>query len=84
MNRKIIHKFIWIYVLIGVIGFILISTLGSQMVENCLLEINSRAIYSEAVRIASDDSILSSRVENTAEQEYILLSLQALAVYHDS
>ncbi len=84
MNRKIIHKFIWIYVLIGVVGFILISTLGSQMVENCLLEINSRAIYSEAVRIASDDSILSSRVENTAEQEYILLSLQALAVYHDS
>ncbi len=84
MNKKIIFKFILIYVLIAVLGFVLISTIGSRMVETQLIKINSRGLYNEASLIASDNSILSSPVEDSARQESTALSLQALASYHNS
>ncbi len=84
MRKRIISKFIWIYVLIGIIGFTLISTLGSHMIGNRLIATNSLSLYSEAVRIASDKSILEANMEDTSEQESIRLSLQALAEYHGS
>ena len=84
MNKKIINKFILIYVLIAVVGFVLISTLGSSMIEKQLISINSRNLYNEAVRIASDKSILSSRVEDSAREKSTTMSLQAISAYHNS
>ena len=83
MNKKIIYKFILIYVLIAVLSFVLISVVGSDMIENQLVDINSRNMYNEAVRIASDPAFLSSRVEDTARQESTAMSLQALASFND-
>jgi len=84
MRKRLITKFIWIYVLIGIIGFILIATLGSHMIENRLISMYSLSLYSEAVRIASDDSFLSDRIEESLEQEASRLSLRMLAAYQDS
>lgn len=83
MRKRLIYKFIWIYILIGIIGFILISTVGSRLIGNRLIAMNSLALNSEAIRIAADKSILSADIENTFEQETIRFSLQALAEYHD-
>ena len=83
MRKRIIYKFILIYALIGIVGFILISTLGSNLIGNRLAELNSLSLYSEAVRIAADKSILAAGMEDTSEQESIRFSLQALAEYHD-
>ncbi len=82
MRRRIIFKFIFIYILIGVFGFILISAVCSRLIENRLIRMNSRALYNEAVSIASDKSILSSRVEESARREGIRMGLQALSSYH--
>lgn len=84
MQKRIITKFIWIYILIGIIGFVLISTLGSRLIEQRLITANSLALYSEAMRIASDKSILETNMEDTSELESIRFSLQALSSYHDS
>ena len=84
MRKRLISKFIWIYILIGIIGFVLISTLGSRLIENRLIAQTSLSLYSEAVRIASDKAILSSHMEDTAGQESTWLGLQALAAYHNS
>ena len=84
MGKKLIFKFIWIYILIGVVGFLLISLVGSRLIQDRLIEMNSRSLYNEAARIASDKSILSSRIEDSAAQENTRLSLQALAAYHNS
>ena len=84
MRSRIIYKFIAIYVLIGVVSFVLISTLGSYLVQERLIRTQGRMLYNEAVRIASDKSILTSRVEDSAEQETIRMSLQALSAYHHS
>lgn len=84
MRKRLIYKFILIYILIGVIGFVLISTLGSYLIGRRLTEMNSLALYSEAVRIASDKSILASDMEDPSEQESIRLSLQSLAAYQDT
>ena len=84
MRKKIIFKFIWIYVLIGVVGFILISTLGSRLTENAVIAMYSSSMYAEAVNIASDKSILSAHIEDAADEENDWLSLQALAAYNNS
>jgi len=84
MGKKLIFKFILIYILIAVAGFLLISLAGSRMIEQRLIEMDSRSLYSEAVRIASDKSILSSRVEDSATEESTRMSLEALANYHNS
>ena len=84
MRSRIIYKFIAIYVLIGAVSFALISTLGSYLVQDRLIRTQGRMLYNEAVRIASDKSILTSRVEDSAEQKTIRLSLQALSAYHHS
>ena len=85
MKKRLISKFIWIYVLIGIAGFVLISTAGSHMIEQRLILMLSRSLYSEAVRIASDDSIIPPHMAgNTADQDTARHILQAVAAYHDS
>ena len=85
MKKKLIFKFIWIYVLIGIAGFVLISTAGSHMIEKRLIRMLSRSLYAEAVNIASDASLLSPHMEkSTSGQDTARLNLQALAAYHDS
>ena len=81
MKKRILFKFIWIYLLIGVAGFLLISLVGSRLIDERLIKSNSRNLYNEAAWIASDAQILSSRVEDSAAQESTRLSLQALAAY---
>ena len=84
MGKKIIFKFILVYILIGVTGFLLISLVMSKLIDDRLIETTSRSLYSEAVQIASDKSLLSARVEDTSGQENMRMSLKALAGYHNS
>ncbi len=56
MRTRIIFRFIIIYILIGLGGFILISTAGSKLVEKRLIDIYARSLNKEAIRIAGDKS----------------------------
>ena len=84
MKKKIIYKFILIYVLILIAGFLLISLVGSRLIQEQLVKMSSLDLYNEAVQIAADEEILSSRVEDSARRESTSMSLQALSAFHNS
>ncbi len=56
MHFKLISKFIAAYISLALISFVLISTVGSQIIEGTIISIKSRQIYSEAQNIAADIS----------------------------
>jgi signal transduction histidine kinase len=74
MKRRLFWKFLFTYILIGIIGFVLIATLGSRITENALIDTRSLSMYREASRIATyqasryytGDSSLSDTYGNLA------------------
>ena len=81
MRIRLITKFILIYILIGIAGFVLISTLGSRLVEQELIHAESRAMYREATRIAGADSLRA--LHDEAAMSGLYDSLVSLAAYQD-
>ena len=53
MRLRLFAKFIIAYVIIAVISFILISTIGSKLIENRIISDESVSLYNEAREIAS-------------------------------
>ena len=56
MRFKLIWKFLAAYITLALVSFVLISTAGSQFIEDTIISIKSRQIYSEAQNIAEDIS----------------------------
>ena len=60
MRFRLLTRFILVYVLIAVTTFVLISTVGSRLVEKRITDIESRRLYREATEIADELSALSA------------------------
>ena len=57
-KRQLYYKFIIGYLVFGLLGFITIATISSDMTYDFLLETKSDALYDEANMLASDFSQL--------------------------
>ena len=66
-------KFLRFYILIGILGFFLITLGGSYMVEKHLEHSLSAALYTEAHNIASNEAVkgnISSSTVDTLQEHY--------------
>ena len=75
-------KFLRFYILIGILGFFLITLCGSYMVEKNLEHSLSAALYTEAHNIASNESVKNNISSSTVDtlQEH----LSAIADFQDA
>ena len=66
-------KFLRFYILIGILGFFLITLGGSYMVEKHLEHSLSAALYTEAHKIASNEAVKSNISSSTVDtlQEHL-------------
>lgn len=79
MRIKLLFKFILIYVLIALATFVLISTVGSRLVERHVLYQESRRLYREASQIAGAQSDRILRDEDSLRALHE--SLRSLSTY---
>lgn len=89
-SHKIIHKFIFLYLVIGLAIFIFLSTAGSAMIQKKVLNEESLNLYEEASNIAEDRSILTysrsatdeiSEPSSDTETQTLYDSLSRLSLY---
>ncbi|HIY01142.1 MAG TPA: HAMP domain-containing histidine kinase [Candidatus Blautia faecipullorum] len=57
MRKRILLKFLEAYVLIGFLGFLLITLAGSHMIEALLEQEISESLYQDAYNVAENDSV---------------------------
>ncbi len=67
MKNRLFFKFLVIYILVGISGFILLSTVGASLIERNIITYESRNLYSEASEIAEDDALTGFRYFNTED-----------------
>ena len=60
MKRRISFRFLEAYILIGLVGFLLITLAGSRMVESVLEEDISSGLYQDAHNIAENQAVKSN------------------------
>lgn len=77
MRGKLIYKFLLVYVLIALADFILLSTLGSHLVQNFLVSTTSRNLYREATSIANSLGSVSVSSDEDFQNLHEGLSLTA-------
>lgn len=82
MKSKLYVKFIVCYVILGILGFFVIATLGSNLVEQTLIRQNADALYREATSIASTQA--ASYYQRQSSIEEIYENLSALSKYQDA
>lgn len=82
MKHTLYVKFIAGYVLLGILGFFIISTLGSSLLERTVIRQDANALYKEAASIASNEAAYYFRQYSTIDDMYY--NLTALAVYQES
>lgn len=70
-------KFIVGYILLAILGFCLLNTLGVRVLENNLLEEQSTLLYEEASSLAANDALRYYQSEDIQENSYS--SLQTIA-----
>lgn len=82
MKNTLYFKFIMTYILLGVVGILTISTLGSSMIQKKILEETGESLYKEAISIASYQANADYTDPTDVEASYNMLKL--LAEYQDS
>lgn len=82
MRNKLYIKFIICYIILGVLGFFVIATLGSNLVEGTLIRQNADSLYKEATSIASTQAASYYKRQSSIEEIYENLS--ALSKYQDA
>lgn len=82
MNTKLYAKFLIAYALVGIASFLLISTLGSRMVQHEIVESTSTTLYKEASSIAKNEASKYYTEKTSLENTYY--NLKALSVYQNS
>ena len=60
MKRRITFRFLEAYILIGLVGFLLITLAGSRMVESVLEEDISSGLYQDAHNVAENQAVKSN------------------------
>lgn len=82
MRSKLYVKFIICYIILGVLGFFVIATLGSNLIERSLILQNAESLYKEATAIASTQAASYYKRQSSIEEIYENLS--ALSKYQDA
>ena len=82
MKQRLFWKFLIVYILIGISGFILIVTLGSRVTEQALVDTRSMALYREASRVATYQA--SRYYTGASSLEDAHSTLAALADFQES
>lgn len=82
MKKKLYWKFLFAYILIGLACFLMISTLGSRMIQREVLENVSTTLYKEATSIAENQAAQYYTSDLTLSDTYD--SLKPLSVYQNS
>lgn len=82
MKNALYFKFILAYALLGIVGFLTISTLGSTMIQNRILDTQGESLYKEAISISYIQA--NADYSNTAEVEETYNYLKALSNYQDA
>lgn len=75
MKNALYFKFIMAYIFLGVAGFLMISTLGSFIIQDKILEDTGETLYKEAISIASDQADADYSDPYDAEVSYNNLKL---------
>ena len=57
MNQKLFRKFLEVYLFVGFFGFVMVTYIGSHMVESLLEKDISSDLYQSAYRIAENKGI---------------------------
>ena len=77
MTKRISLKFLEAYLLIGFLGFLLITLAGSHMIESLLEEKISESLYQSAYRVAENESVknnISSSNLNSIQANLYMIS----------
>lgn len=82
MNGRLRTKFLILYGLLGVASFLLISTLGSHLIQEKLVRSTSSMLYKEAVAITDNPDVWYDTQDSSLETTYY--SLKSLAAYQNS
>lgn len=82
MKQRLFWKFLIIYILIGIAGFVMIATLGSRVTEKALVDTRSMSLYREASRIATYQASRYYTGDSSLEDTYA--NLTALADFQDT
>ena len=82
MKRTLYVKFVLTYLLLGIAGFLLISTYGSNRIEKKILYAAGESLYKEAINISSYNASVNYDDEDEIEAAY--QSLVSLAIYQDA
>lgn len=82
MKNTLYFKFILAYVILAVLGFLTISTIGSSSVQNQILDDEGESLYKEAISIASYQA--KADYSNTEEVEETYNYLKTLSIYQDA
>jgi len=82
MKHTLYVKFVAGYVVLGILGFFIISTLGSSLLERTIIRQDANALYKEATSIASNEAASYFRQYSSLDDMYY--NLTALAVYQEA
>ena len=82
MKKTLYVKFVIGYIILGIIGFAMIGTLGSSLLTRTLIRQNANALYREANSIAANEA--SSYFTRYASLEEMYRNLAALSIYQDA
>ena len=85
MKRRITFRFLEAYILIGLVGFLLITLAGSRMVESVLKEDISSGLYQNAHNIAENQAVKnnlsSSNLSSIQSNLYMLSQYPSVIVW---
>lgn len=82
MKHTLYVKFIIGYVILGLLGFFLVSTLGSLLIERTIIRQDAKALHNEATSIASNEAASYFKQYSSLSDMY--MNLDALSVYQES
>ncbi|MDD3338763.1 MAG: HAMP domain-containing sensor histidine kinase [Lachnospiraceae bacterium] len=82
MKKVLYVKFIIAYVILGVLGFFTVSTLGSRLIEDRLIEQTSESLYQSAYSISSSHAAKYFSKANSLNDLYD--NLTTVGTYQDS
>ena len=82
MKKTLYVKFVLVYIILGIWGFILISTWGSLSIQHKIMQVASENLYKEAISISSYNATVNYNDEKEIEAAYH--TLVALAMYQDA
>lgn len=81
--KKILYlKFVLAYLCFGILGFILISTYGSNIIEEGLITDTSKSLYQEVYNLSDWHSVKQFRV--VGSQSILHRNLSSIAIFEDA